>query len=94
MHGLDLDSLSYAANVQLCLHVGPLTNGVRAIPVSVFCHWISFLLPELPSKASVKRMCLVLQGLDAPGWGGGQGVLPFSEEERGQREEGFVRVGL
>lgn len=39
-------------------------------------------------------MCLDLLELDAPGWSGTQGGLPFSEEKRrGQRREGSVGLG-
>jgi hypothetical protein len=33
-------------------------------------------------------------GLDVPGWGGIQRVLPFFEEKGGIVGGGFVRVGL
>lgn len=42
-----------------------------------------------------ERMCLDLLGIDAPGWSGTPGMLPFSEEKRkGQWREKFVEVRL
>jgi hypothetical protein len=54
------------ANVQLGLHVGPLTSRVGAVVVSVPCHW-------RPFGSQWEKMYLVLVGPNVPGWGGTQG---------------------
>ena len=43
MQELDLDSpYTFVANVQLGLHVRPLTSGVEVVSVFVSCLWIPF----------------------------------------------------
>lgn len=40
---LDLDApYTFVANVQLGLHLGPLTSGVEVVSVSVSCLWSPF----------------------------------------------------
>ena len=71
--------------------MGALRSITGAVSVSVACYWISYHLPRLPCWASVGEDVL---GLDVPGWGGIQRVLPFFEEKGGIVGGGFVRVGL
>jgi hypothetical protein len=52
------------------------------------CCWIPFLYLDCLIEPQWDRRCLVLLGLDVPGWDGTQEMLPFLQGGR------FVRMGL
>lgn len=61
--GVDLGPLPYICrNLQVSLHMGPLTSGVWGVLVSVSCHWIPFPLHGLSGCASVKEGVSSLAG--------------------------------
>jgi hypothetical protein len=79
--------------VQLGIHVGPLAS--RGGGGFCLCS-----LPLIPSPyldclvgPQWERVCLVLLGLDVPGWGGTQRKPPFSEEKGKKAVEGEVCKG-
>ena len=53
--------------------MGPLTIGTEAISDSVACNWVPFSYLDSWVDPYWKRSCLVLLGLDVPGWYGTQG---------------------
>ena len=67
----------FGADVQLGLHVGPLTTRMGAVSDSVACHWIFFLYMDCLDGPQLERICLFLLGLDVPGWGGTREELSF-----------------
>jgi hypothetical protein len=73
------------ANAQL---VGPLTSRAGVVSDSVPCCWIPFPYLNCLVGLQWERMCLVLLGLDVPGWGGTQGGLPFSDVSEGEEVMG------
>lgn len=73
--------------MQLGLHVGPLTSGARAALVFVSCHWITFVLPELPGWASVGDDMPSPAVNRCPRVGGTQGE-GFSLSEKGRNNVG------
>ena len=62
---------TFVADVQLGLHVGPLTVGTRAVSDPIASHWIPIPLSRLPGWTSVGEDVL------SPGWGGTQSRLPL-----------------
>lgn len=76
--------------------------GVEAVPIFVPFHWIPLLYLDFLVEPWLERICLVLLGLDVPGWADTQGG--FSEgvgttwggickgeiERRGQRGLGVM----
>jgi hypothetical protein len=93
-HGLDLGPHTFVANVQFGLHVCPLTRGAGTVSISVLSHWIPFPHMDCLVGPQWKKMCLVLLGLDVPGWGGIQEGAPPSLMTKGGDNGGFVRVRL
>lgn len=67
IQGLDLGPYTCVADVQLGLHVAPLTTGSGAVSDSVACHGI--LSPKLDCLAGPQweRMHLILLQQDVPG---------------------------
>jgi hypothetical protein len=92
--GVDLGPLPYICrNLQVSLHMGPLTSGVGGVLVSVSCHWILFLLHGLPGWASVKEDVSSLARTRCPRTGWNSRGLLFSEKGRGMGETS-AEVGL
>ena len=58
---------TFVADVQLGLHVGPLSIEPRAVSDSVVCHWIFFSYLNCLVEPQQERRCLVLLRLDVPG---------------------------
>ena len=65
-------SYTFVSNVQLGLHVDPLKSGARTVHVCSLLLDI-FLYLDYLIGLQWESMCLVLLGLDVPGWGGTQG---------------------
>jgi hypothetical protein len=82
MQGLDRGPYTFVANVQLGVHVDPLSIGARGVSDSVFCHSIPFPWLDCLVGPKWKRMHLVFWGLDIPGKGGTQIRLHLSEKGR------------
>lgn len=79
--------------MQFGLHVGPLTNEAKAILVYVACHWIPFPDLDCMFGPQWERICLVLLGLDIPGWDGTQGGAPPLRRRGGSNREEIHKGG-